>query len=992
MTLYKILTAFVFVLAVSSSSTIAAESKSDLPCGVQEIEVGGVKKQVTSTNFGMCPENVISTIRNETVNEKDIDPKLYNAFSEGGTRMSNSTKSADTLKASKDSITYIIAFICFVLFVVFFVGYFVDNSNGGDANGKKNWRNAKGAISACIGFALSFSITNTNLNYLAMSYFGALATYTANKLDYEVELAAINKDPLQKFSSVKNINNSNNLTAIAMQDILTTRYIDSLAFGSFSQDYDSNKFTSIFQNNLTLQDFILRITNCNVIKPNYILKNDNALGKFIFGGLTQNTSIKFAHVNKCSGDKYMYRENVYGYTSSILGEIVFPTLEPESKYFTSKNYIDNQSDIEKFIESKTKYSPKFADNGVTAFRSSNVNSEILKKVNDGVSIDISTLRNESIMRAMYAQCKQSSLGEIKSLSEKLNKSKAAIYYQVMMECRDAFYGKNKDGINSTSELYKSALKQAANVIKQYCPLKDSGQRIADRVNSISSVPFTDDSSKMPILNLECFSFEKNGLVFSGATTPREIVEAQKEVLIENNLVASYFDHVELGLALELHDYYMQNETEMTVDDKAKYGPVMRLTRLLIDDSNNASDMYDAAADISPSIVSQHSWNSPSNFINWSVISEKNNPSQEALDSLTSQSFRLGKHLNNGGSTISGVETPLQDFKSDENEIDPSIVIKYIETALTSASTTSTNMMKGMNGSENIIRRLSECSILRNKLCFNGSNTFVMTFRGNTESISFSIQMFVSLYAISKVGDLVDGVADGASQMIGGALGDLFNNVIKFGGKMAKIVFSICGLLSEVYYYILLAQVLLAGFIIYVIIESILLFVNFLIWIYFSLIRLSIAYVVGAFKKDNTGHEMFLRSGLFITYSACFAAAFPNLFMSLFTIVDAILWASLCDIFLMVKSKMNAVLGLLFGQTIYVLIPLQSSLSIIIVLKMLKGIDASIRYIITPQEAQYTHHDTMSTASAAATGAYMRNEAAKKAENLKFKLSKIKNRL
>jgi len=90
--------------------------------------------------------------------------------------------------------------------------------------------------------------------------------------------------------------------------------------------------------------------------------------------------------------------------------------------------------------------------------------------------------------------------------------------------------------------------------------------------------------------------------------------------------------------------------------------------------------------------------------------------------------------------------------------------------------------------------------------------------------------------------------------------------------------------------------------------------------------------------------------------------------------------------------MNAVLGLLFGQTIYVLIPLQSSLSIIIVLKMLKGIDASIRYIITPQEAQYTHHDTMSTASAAATGAYMRNEAAKKAENLKFKLSQIKNRL
>lgn len=991
MTLYKIITAFVFVLAVSSSSTIAAESKSDLPCGVQEIEVGGVKKQVTSTNFGMCPENVISTIRNETVNEKDIDPKLYNAFSEGGTRMSNSTKSADTLKASKDSITYIIAFICFVLFVVCFVGYFVDNSNGGDANGKKNWRNAKAAISACIGFALSFSLTNTNLNYLAMSYFGALATYTANKIDYEADLAAINKDPLQKFSSIKNINNSNNLTAIAMQDIITTRYVDTLAFGSFSKDYASKSYTSIFENALTLQDFISRITACNVIKPNYILTNDNSVYKFVFGGLTQNTSIKFAHVTKCSGEKYMYRDNVYGYTDSSLGEINFPTLEPESKYFTSKNYSDNQSTIENFIESKTKYSPQFSNNGLNAFRGSNVYSEITKKVNDGVAIDIASLRNESIMRSMYAQCKQSSLDEIKSLSGTLNKSKAAIYYQVMMECRDAFYGKNKDGINSTTELYKSALKQAANIIRQYCPLKENGQRIASQVNSISSTPFTDESGKMSTLNVECFSFEKNGLVFNGATTPRDIVEAQKIVLTENNLVASYLDHVELGLALELHDYYMQNETDLTVDDKAKYGPVMRLTRLLITDSNNASDMYDSAADISPSIVSKHPWNSPSNYLNWSVVSEKNNPAQEALAAVSLQSYRLGKHLNNGGSTISGVETPLQDFKSDENEIDPSVIIKYIETALTSGSTTSTNMMKGMNGSENIIRRLSECSVLRNKLCFNGSNTFVMAFRGNTESISFSIQMFVGLYAISKVGDLVDGVADGASQMIGGVLGDIFNNVIKFGGKMAKIVFTICGLLSEVYYYMLLAQVLLAGFIIYVIIESILLFVNFLIWIYFSFIRLSIAYVVGAFKKDNTGHEMFSRSGLLITYSACFAAAFPNLFMSLYTIVDAILWAALCDIFLMVKSKMNAVLGLLFGQTIYVLIPLQSSLTIIVILKMLKGIDASIRYIISPQEAQYTHHDTMSTAAAAATGAYVRDEAAKKVQDLKSKINMYKKR-
>ncbi|WP_183134083.1 hypothetical protein, partial [Pseudomonas savastanoi] len=243
---------------------------------------------------------------------------------------------------------------------------------------------------------------------------------------------------------------------------------------------------------------------------------------------------------------------------------------------------------------------------------------------------------------------------------------------------------------------------------------------------------------------QCFSFDKEGLKYLSTLTPRDIVEADKTVMLENNLVASYFDHVNAAFAKGFYDWYMANETNLPPEDKKKYGPMMRFPLLLISTSSNASDLYDATGEVSPSITSTIPWYETSNFLNWNVLAEEDNISQEKFDSVTLPKIRLDKHLNNGNATASGNETSLSNFKNDKEEIDINIIIKMLDELLNMPRTTSSNLMKGMNGSENIQKKLPECSIIKNTICYNGGNTFASVFKGTTEGLSNSVKFFLGL--------------------------------------------------------------------------------------------------------------------------------------------------------------------------------------------------------------------------------------------------------
>lgn len=969
MKLTKVFALTTLTLAVHFSA-YGADAQS-VPCAFTQIEVDGVKHTVTDSSYTICKEDAAGTLVNTLNNPKHIYENLWNAFSsDGGFRIGNSTNVADTLVAVQDAIFYLAAIIAGVAAFSFVGLFFFVNREREDKDKKYLWQ----AFGAAAAFILAATATNTNLNYLANRYLIASASKAAGSIDQARELDQIKKTVFEFFNSLEAVGNSNNLTAIAMQDVVTTNYIDAQAYQSFSKDYSDGSFLSIIQHDLSYKDFLNRINACNVIKPNYILSTNTnwSLSELDVGWVKKNTSIKFGHVNECSDDAYLYRPEVYGYTYGKLGEITFPTLDLESKYFSTENYKDKVTAIKRYVDQKSNYSPQFANNAFNAFRNSPVKAAILEKINKGVSIDIGSLRNVAIMDEIFSKCASTTDAELASLSKDLNKSKSEIRYETLLECRDAFFGKNKNGIDSTTELYKSALTQAKNIYKQYCGIKEAGDRIAAKVNSNSYVPFTDAEKTQ--IEPQCFSFDKEGLKYLSTLTPRDIVEADKTVMLENNLVASYFDHVNAAFAKGFYDWYMANETNLPPEDKKKYGPMMRFPLLLISTSSNASDLYDATGEVSPSINSTIPWYETSNFLNWNVLAEEDNISQEKFDSVTLPKIRLDKHLNNGNATASGNETSLSNFKNDKEEIDINIIIKMLDELLNMPRTTSSNLMKGMNGSENIQKKLPECSIIKNTICYNGGNTFASVFKGTTEGLSNSVKFFLGFYAISKAGDLINNVADSAADMSGGAIGPFMKFATKLGGSILTFVSAVSAMIAEVFSWIILAYVLLAGMILWVIAESVLLFVNAIIWNSFLAIRLFVATLVGAFKGTKFGLEYWIRSFFFITYTGAFCGVFADLFMSIFSIVDAYMWAGLCDIFLMVKAKMNSLLGLLFGQTIHILMPLQTCISIVVTMKLIKGTDSTIRHLIHPSEADNTHHDSLSPATAIAGGSYLQRQA------------------
>ncbi|RMM86562.1 hypothetical protein, partial [Pseudomonas savastanoi] len=250
------------------------------------------------------------------------------------------------------------------------------------------------------------------------------------------------------------------------------------------------------------------------------------------------------------------------------------------------------------------------------------------------------------------------------------------------------------------------------------------------------------------------------------------------------------------------------------------------------------------------------------------------------------------------------------------------------------------------------------------------------------------KFFLGFYAISKAGDLINNVADSAADMSGGAIGPFMKFATKLGGSILTFVSAVSAMIAEVFSWIILAYVLLAGMILWVIAESVLLFVNAIIWNSFLAIRLFVATLVGAFKGTKFGLEYWIRSFFFITYTGAFCGVFADLFMSIFSIVDAYMWAGLCDIFLMVKAKMNALLGLLFGQTIHILMPLQTCISIVVTMKLIKGTDATIRHLIHPSEADNTHHDSLSPATAIAGGSYLQRQANQTKNRLQNQINMI----
>lgn len=990
MRLNKTLISLLFLSVFTFTNAHAAQSNDS--CGSTTVTIKGQEQNVTDAKLTSCKEDVMGQVLNTTVNEKDIAPSLYNSVGEKGAgRIGTSTQMADGITSVKTTFSYIVFMVAALVTVI--IGFIILKKENEDQGAPFSlWVSGGCALLAVI---ISYPYIGANHDYLLSRIAIATSNYTSNKVKQNLEIAAMNKSTIENALPLASIGNANALISIAQSDVNTTREIDISAYMRFEKDTVNNNMTSFVKRYLTYPEFLDRLHKCSTFRQSYVIEQPvefNIFKNTDVSWAKTNPQILFNHVASCSNDAYNYKPEIYGYTWQVgghIGRVSFPTLGTETRYFSPENYKEMLPTIKNLVDEKTNFMTKdFSDTQFNSFSNSIVRQMILDKINNGTTIDIKTLRNESFIRNMFKVCAIPAGDTLKSLSQKLNKSKAAIYYDIVNECRDGFYGKNKNGLISNKAIYNSALEIAGLVKRFSCGMKDSGQRLADSINETSSgnVPFNKEKINLNVTS-DCFYFDKDGIKFAGVMNDIEAVDFKKRIMLLNNLLIAFFDQVEYGRLDLLYSYYTENENEMTIDDKIKLGASMNFANEITKTSSDGSAMYDANAEIVPNIKSLIPWYEYSNFLATDVMNEKDYLSEEAAQTYTNKKIRLTDYLNSGDASMSGQENTLNDFMQPSGSASQSMVFQYLEEIIFGFPTPNFNRSKGMDGNENLVKKTKDCSLKEGRICYNGGNTFDLSIKANYEILNTATKFYVAFKAIKLAGNYIDGAVDDISAMAGGVAGTFMKWVAKIGGAIVKFVTMLSGVVAEYFWQIIIATLVALGTMYWVIVKNVKDLLMNLLHNLFSSVRIAIALLSGSISIKNDGLEYVVRSYLYVIYKWAYLGAYYFLFTSIFSLVDAVLWALTCDLFNGIKMNLNEVMAMLFNLSIFVIAPLQTCLSVFITLSIISNMDDKISDLIQPGQRQTD--SSGNDLRNAGGGALLQRYATNSVEGLKKELLDLK---